>query len=89
MIGTFWFKSKLALLDVVLTPLSTVIFLELSDLGGNITLGLGSLDADFSPLEDLDLNWASFVGVFTLYVSLKGILEGVALEAPLVIRYFS
>ena len=89
MIGTFWFKSKLALLDVVLAPLSAVIFLELSDLGGNITLGLGSLDADFSPLEDLDLNWASFAGVFTLYVSLKGILEGVALEAPLVIRYFS
>ena len=89
MIGTFWFKSKLALLDVVLAPLSAVIFLELSDLGGNITLGLGSLEAEFSPLDDLDLNWASFVGVFTLYVSLKGILEGVALEAPLVIRYFS
>ena len=89
MIGTFWFKSKLALLDVVLAPLSAVIFLELSDLGGNITLGLGSLDADFSPLEDFEFNWASFVGVFTLYVSLIGILGGDALESPLVIRYLT
>ena len=89
LIGTLWFKSKLAILNVVLAPLSAVTFLDLSDLGGIITLGLGSLDADFSPLEDLDFNWASFVGVFTLYVSLKGILEGVALEAPLVTRYFS
>ena len=88
MIGTL-FKFKLAILDVGPAPLFAVVFLDLSDLGGKTTLGLGSLDADFSPLEDLDLNWASFVGVFTLYVSLKGILEGVALEAPLVIRYFS
>ena len=83
------FEFKLAILDVVLAPLSAVIFLDLSDLGGKTTLGLGSLDADFSPLEDLEFNWASFVGMFTLYVSLNGILEGEALEAPLVIRYFT
>ena len=85
----FWFKSKLALLDVVLAPLSAVIFLDLSDLGGKTTLGLGSLDADFSPLEDFEFNWASFAGVLTLYVSLNGILEGEALESPLVIRYLT
>ena len=85
------FKFKLAILDVGLAPLSAVIFLDFFDLGGKITLGLGSLDADFSPLEDLEFNWASFVfvGVFTLYVSLEGILEGEALEAPLVIRYLT
>ena len=60
------FEFKLALLDVVLAPISAVIFLDLSDLGGKTTLGLGSLDADFSPLEDFELNWASFAGVLTL-----------------------
>ena len=83
------FEFKLALLDVVLAPISAVIFLDLSDLGGKTTLGLGSLDADFSPLEDFEFNWASFAGVLTLYVSLNGILEGEALEAPLVIRYLT
>ena len=83
------FEFKLALLDVVLAPISAVIFLDFSDLGGKTTLGLGSLDADFSPLEDFEFNWASFVGVFTLYVSLIGILGGDALESPLVIRYFT
>ena len=83
------FEFKLALLDVVLAPISAVIFLDLSDLGGKTTLGLGSLDADFSPLEDFELNWASFAGVLTLYVSLNGILEGEALESPLVIRYLT
>ena len=83
------FEFKLALLDVVLAPLSAVIFLDLSDLGGKTTLGLGSLDADFSPLEDFEFNWASFAGVLTLYVSLNGILEGDALESPLVIRYLT
>ena len=83
------FKFKLAILDVVLAPLSAVIFLDLSDLGGKTTLGLGSLDADFSPLEDFEFNWASFAGVLTLYVSLNGILEGDALESPLVIRYLT
>ena len=83
------FEFKLAILDAVLAPLSAVIFLDLSDLGGKTTLGLGSLDADFSPLEDFEFNWASFAGVLTLYVSLNGILEGDALESPLVIRYFT
>ena len=83
------FEFKLALLDAVLAPLSAVIFLDLTDLGGKTTLGLGSLDADFSPLEDFEFNWASFAGVLTLYVSLNGILEGEALEAPLVIRYLT
>ena len=83
------FEFKLALLDVVLAPISAVIFLDLSDLGGKTTLGLGSLDADFSPLEDFEFNWASFAGVLTLYVSLNGILEGDALESPLVIRYLT
>ena len=83
------FEFKLALLDVVLAPISAVIFLDLSDLGGKTTLGLGSLDADFSPLEDFEFNWASFAGVLTLYVSLNGILEGEALESPLVIRYLT
>ena len=83
------FEFKLAILDVVLAPLSAVIFLDLSDLGGKTTLGLGSLDADFSPLEDFEFNWASFAGVLTLYVSLNGILEGDALESPLVIRYLT
>ena len=66
LIGTLLFEFKLALLDVVLAPLSAVIFLDLSDLGGKTTLGLGSLDADFSPLEDFEFNWASFAGVLTL-----------------------
>ena len=88
MIGTL-FKFKLVILDVGPAPLFAVVFLDLSDLGGKITLGLGSLDADFSPLEDFEFNWASFVGVFTLYVSLIGILGGDALESPLVTRYFS
>ena len=83
------FEFKLAILDAVLAPLSAVIFLDLSDLGGKTTLGLGSLDADFSPLEVFEFNWASFAGVLTLYVSLNGILEGDALESPLVIRYFT
>ena len=60
------FDIKLAILDVVLASLSAVIFLDLSDLGGKTTLGLGSLDADFSPLEDFEFNWASFAGVLTL-----------------------
>ena len=83
------FEFKLAILDAVLAPLSAVIFLDLSDLGGKTTLGLGSLDADFSPLKDFEFNWASFAAVLTLYVSLNGILEGEALEAPLVIRYLT
>ena len=66
LIGTLLFDIKLALLDVVLAPISAVIFLDLSDLGGKTTLGLGSLDADFSPLEDFEFNWASFAGVLTL-----------------------
>ena len=88
MIGTL-FKFKLVILDVGPAPLFAVVFLDLSDLGGKTTLGLGSLDADFSPLEVFEFNWASFAEVLTLYVSLNGILEGEALESPLVIRYLT